>query len=609
MSVQQITRVAGVDRSTQILWDGLNIDDILNATNTANVTFTDDAGTFTPAVGQSVEILIGVELWAATWTQSGLGGFTAANVNNGDVAVKAFDLNAAGVGSWLRLDCGAGVTRAFRSVRLYASGSYSAVFSVEHSNDGSSWTAVHTGWNAGQDGAYSSINWIAAGAHRYWRLSKTDAAAAGGDVYEVQWSTEPLLVLFHGTIESLSFMKLRTGGQRRFACELVDWNQLLDRRLIAKEYVDQSSGAIVQDVITNYLDDDGIVPSSFVETGPLVTKFVSNYLSARQVLDDLAELIGYGYYVDYDKRLHWFPSESNLAPLTLDGNTVLHAGVLPLEAQASRSQYRNMQYVRAGKDLTDTQVESFRGDSSQRTWNVGYPIAQAPSSITVNAVPKTIGVRGVDEGKQFYWNKDTTEITQDSGETLLASTDILSITYVGLYDVMVLSKSDSLIAERQSVEGGSGRYEQLENFTNLDGQDLALEKARGLIRKFGRIPNVLRFGTDVPGLQAGMLLPVNLAELGLSGNWLIESVHIRPEGTFLRYEGEAVDGAHLGGWIEFWKKFYESDRQFIARENEVINSLIDAQDLVAITDSVTATLATGAAGEWGPGEFGEAEFG
>ena len=607
MPITQLTRVATVDRSLHVLADSISIDDILNARNTASLTFTDDTGSFTPAIGQTVEILHGVELWASTWTQSGLGGFVAANVNNGAVTVKAFDVNAAGIGSFLQLDLGASVTRAFRAVRCYASAAYTAVWSVEYSDNGSAWTPVVSNWNAGQDAAYSSMSWAAAGAHRYWRLFKTNAAAAGGDVYEVQWSSEPSMVLFHGTIDDLDFTKIRTNGQRRFACELVDWNQLADRRLVPKEYLDESSGAIVQDLITNFLAADGIVPSSFVDVGPLITKFVANYLTVRQVLDDLAELIGYGWNIDYDKRLHWFPMETNVAPFTLDGTTLLHA---KLAKHTTREQYRNYQYVRAGKDLTSDQVESFRGDSSKRTWNVGYPVAQVPSNINVNSgAAKTIGIRGVDTGKQYYWNKDTTEITQDPSETVLTASDILTVTYIGLYDVIVAAKKDALITERQGVEGGSGLYEQLESFTNLDGQDLALDKARGLLDKFGRLPNVLRASTDVPGLQAGMLAPANLSELGLSGNWLIESVRIRNQGTFLRYDIEAVDGEHLGGWVEFWKKFYESDRQFVARENEVINSLIPADDVVACTDSVTATLATGVTGEWGVDEFGTGEFG
>lgn len=560
-----------------------------------------------PAVGQAVEMLHGVELWAATWTQSGLNAFTAAFVNDGNTILAAFNFNAAGVGSYLKLDLGTGISRAFRSVRLYASGIYTAILNVEYSDDDAAWTPAITSWNAGNDGAYSSNQWAAVGAHRYWRLLKTNAAAAGGSIYEVQFSIEPLMVLFAGTIDQMEFSKSRTGGQRRIVCDLVDWNQLCDRRLVPKEYLNQSSGAIVNDLITNFLAADGVVPSSFVDVGPLVTKFVANYLTVRQVLDDLAELIGYGWYIDYDRRLHWFPMETHTAPFTLDGTTLLHA---KLHKRTTRAQYRNVQYVRAGKDLTSAQVEAFRGDGSKRTWNVGYPVAEVPSNINVNGgAAKTIGIRGVDSGKQYYWNKDTTEITQDTSEALLASTDVLNITYVGLYDVIVASKNDGQIAVRQTVEGGSGLYEQLENFTNLDGQDLALDKATGLLKKFGRLPNVLRASTDVPGLQAGMFAGANLPELGLSGNWLLESVRISNQGTFLRYDLEAVDGEHLGGWVEFWKKFYESNRQFIARENEVINSLISANDAVSCTDSVSATLTTGATGEWGVDEFGTGEFG
>lgn len=602
----RLARVDRVDRTMQLLNADIEIEDILNARNTATCTFFDNTETWTPLIGHEVELLHGVALWpSGNWAQIGLGSFNGDGVNNGILDVKAFDLNTSGIGSQLIL--GASTPMAFRSVRLYATGLYKATWSIEHSDDGLAWTVVAQGWNSGQDGAYSTRTWADAGTHLYWRLVKSDAGAAGGDICEVQFSTQPLPVLFHGTIQDMAQRRIRETGQRRFEMELVDWNQLLDRRLIAWEYVNQSSGAIIEHVIDNYLVDDGIVASSFVEVGPLISKFVSNYLSARQLLDDLSELIGYGYYVDYDKRLHWFPMESNLAPFTLDNTTALFAG---LSRRDSRSQYRNVQYVRAGKDLTDPQTENFKGDGSKRTWNVGYPIAQAPSSVTVNFLtPKTIGIRGVDSNKQYYWNKGTTEITQDISEPLLSTTDVLTVVYIGLYDVIVAAKRDTLVTERQDIEGGSGLYEQLENFTTLDGQDLALDKARGLLKKFGRIPATLDAETDLPGLQAGMLLPVDLPALNLSGNWLIESVRITNLGRTLRYSIRAVDGEHLGGWIEFWKKFYESDRQFVARENEVINTLIPLEDGMHCTDSVTAMLAAGDTGEWGPGEFGEAEFG
>jgi len=43
------------------------------------------------------------------------------------------------------------------------------------------------------------------------------------------------------------------------------------------------------------------VDTSLVETGPAIEKFVFNYVPASQAFDDIAELAGYIWYIDYEK--------------------------------------------------------------------------------------------------------------------------------------------------------------------------------------------------------------------------------------------------------------------------------------------------------------------
>jgi len=42
------------------------------------------------------------------------------------------------------------------------------------------------------------------------------------------------------------------------------------------------------------------VDTSLVETGPAIEKFVFNYVPASQAFDDIAELAGYIWYIDYE---------------------------------------------------------------------------------------------------------------------------------------------------------------------------------------------------------------------------------------------------------------------------------------------------------------------
>lgn len=584
-----LLRIDRLYQTNALLASSVAVRDVLEAVNT--MTCEVYGPSVAPAIGQEIELLHGVEAHgAAQWSQSGLGNFEAAKLNDGVIDGRAFELNQSGIGAYLQLDLGAALAdrRALRSVRLYASGLYTASWDIQYSNDGLSWTTVVSAWASGVYGAYATIAWEDVGARRFWRLVKTDAAAVGAGVTEVQWSTESAMVLFHGTIDEIAKVWLEPDAGLRYELECVDWNQLGDRRLIAEDYAEMLAGDIARDAVDQYLTEDG-VGDLFIEDGPVITKLVSNYLSARRLLSDLAELCGFSWYIDYDKQLHFFPHIANAAPFVLNSGASGTVRSASVDVRTSRTQYRNHQYVRAGHDITDDQVEVFAGDGQRRTFTVGFPIAAAPT-VSLDGAAQTVGVRGVDEGVQWYWQKDSGEVSQDTSEDVLTTGQVLTVTYQGLFPVIIEIRDDAKVAERQAVEGGSGLYQAVENHPQLDGENLAIEKTLALLRKYGRLPTMLSFETWQSGLKAGQLITVNIPELGLTGEWLLEDVSVTDlSGRRRLYRGQAVDGEHLGGWLEFFRKFAEAGQQFIARENENIQSVTSFADQGTIIDSLTPT--------------------
>jgi hypothetical protein len=139
-------------------------------------------------------------LYGTTWTQSGLASFTAGRINDADTeTLIAFDADSAAAGSWIKLDLGGSGAKAFVSVAVYtvASGTHNAYWWVQYSDDDTTWTTISKG--TGNDVGFGTgarvvdaINFPSTGAHRYWRLLKQNAATAGPDYYEVQFSEQPL---------------------------------------------------------------------------------------------------------------------------------------------------------------------------------------------------------------------------------------------------------------------------------------------------------------------------------------------------------------------------------------------------------------------------------
>jgi hypothetical protein len=331
--------------------------------------------------------------------------------------------------------------------------------------------------------------------------------------------------------------------------------------------------------------DGSLAATSLIQDGLLLTKAVFNYRTVAEALNELAELSGYSWVIDYRKVLHFFARETNYAPVAITG-----ANARNFSARSTRDQYRNRQYLRAGYALTDSRTESFTGDGTRKVFTLAFPCGKVPSAVEVDAVAKTIGIREVETGKDWYWQKGETTISQDDAAGALASDEILAVTYQGLYPLLVDNRNSPEIAARQAVEGGTGLYEAIQDEPDYDDDSLAIDKTNALLRKYGRIGKTVMFETDVDGFQAGQLVDITLSELGLSGSYLISQVTTRHvAGIEFRYTVTALDGENLGGWVEFFRKLAAAGQKFVIRENEVLMLLRYLSDQVGCGDALTIT--------------------
>ncbi len=404
--------------------------------------------------------------------------------------------------------------------------------------------------------------------------------------------TDGVSRLFAGTVDEIeeAIPPGTTALEVQAVC--VDYNQLADRHLVARVYENQTLGAIVRDIVTQDLVGEGIT-TSHVQDGPVITKATFNYQSVAEAFNDLAGLTGYAWNIDYNKDLHFFARETYLAPFELSDTS---ANFRSMVVRLTREQYRNRQYIRAGQDITDPRTEQFPGDGTTKTFVLAFPVAKVPT-VKVNGVAKTIGIRGLDTGKDWYWSKGEKEITQDDAATALTSADTLAVTYQGLFPIILASQADAEISSRSQTEGGTGVYEAIEDDQSIDSQVLATQKADGLLRRFGRIPRIVEFETDIGGLAAGQLLTINVNAHNLGGQFLVDSVQAQDvEGQFLRYRVRALDGERLGGWVEFFQRLAQAGRKFVIRENEVLVLLRRFADALVLGDQLTVeTKAAGGA--------------
>lgn len=379
------------------------------------------------------------------------------------------------------------------------------------------------------------------------------------------------------------------GAYLNFEVRCGGYELICDRRMVARTYTSQTLSTIVLDIVAIDLALEGITTAG-VETGPTITELILDYISVTAAFNRLAELAGMAWWIDTSKVLQFRARSSLLAPITLTIDKTITCRVIP-----AQSTYRNKQFVRAGLEKTDSRTESFIGDGTRKTFNLAFPIAAVPSSITVNAVAKTIGIRGVETGKDFYWNKGSTEISQDDGATALTTSQTLAVTYQGEYPIIVSAQDDLEIAARKTAEGGTGIYEEKEDRPDINEADAAVDVAKALLERH-RLTKAVEFTTLTTGLLAGQLLPLDLSVHNLTGvNYLIESVegseHPKDSTTTqILYTVRALSHDSVGGWQRFYRRLVGTEVT-IPRANEVLHNLRTFTEAMTLGQSLTFATA------------------
>src|SRR5262245_2372103 len=478
-----------------------------------------------------------------------------------------------------------------------------------------------------------------------------------GSEVRIKWQDQ---LLFAGTIDFVdeSITERNDSGDVIFGeIRCLNWNNLLDRFYDYAAYVEKSLEYILNDIlqVQTKLFEDGVRLGSVADA--TIDKAVFGYVNVNAAFRELAERTGLAWNIDYFKRLHFFDRSTFNAPLLVGDNVAAPTGgffsklywtpwyftsnywpaggesdvqinvyqkTRGMRYSKSREQYRNKQWIRAGFDITDVQIERFHGDPESieeekrnRKFQLVYQVNDI-ISITrddgAGPVTQRLGIRSVDKDgdtkvpspttwPQWFYAKGEKEINQNSKEDdpdpaepipdseknpAMTAEDTLVVTYHGRFPMIVEEENLDEIAARQGVEGGSGVYEHLEEDSQLDGRDLGTEKAVRLLSLYGRIPAELEVELDLPYLVPGHLLDITVQNFGLlAAEFLVDRMSIDfVDRTIPRCRLTMLDGERQGGWADFFRKLASSGRKTVIRENEVVAKRTRLTDQLNFADVI-----------------------
>lgn len=368
-------------------------------------------------------------------------------------------------------------------------------------------------------------------------------------------------LVFSGVIDTPEEKREGSGLTHFIFC--ADNHYLADKRIAAESYENTLAGTIVADLRTKYLDAEGVTIGE-IQDGPTLKQVVVNYVRVSQAYDALAEKANFIWYIDELKKLYFIDRATNAAPWTATNLDMVRGSARLFHGNPL---YRNRQYVRGARALTDEQTENRTGDGEQKSFVVGFPVARAPTIKEGDPLEeKTVGIKGLDTGKDWYWSKSDIVLTAD---TAPADGGAIQFIYKGEFNIIALAEDDAAIIDRQDVEGGgTGYVDDIAENTDASSIEAAFETAAKKLQKYTPMGRKFTYQTHRSGLKPGQLQPVNYPPLNLNNaEMLIEAVKIRNEGSLLTYNVTAIEGPAMGSWSRLFQQLAEARKTAIDKLN------------------------------------------
>jgi hypothetical protein len=189
------------------------------------------------------------------------------------------------------------------------------------------------------------------------------------------------------------------------------------------------------------------------------------------------------------------------------------------------------------------------------------------------------------------------------------SPDVLQVQYYGTFPNITQVDDFTEQTARVAAEGGTGIYEAFQSATDTDSEPSAIDIGQAILERYGRIPRVVAFDTQVEGYETGQIIEINWPSIGIiDEEYLIERMSIRDESaSALWYQLRCISGRDIGNWQEFWRSLRSDGATYDFGGSDILPKAAAVQDMVVVDEQVT-TDKLAAQTNWDEGNWDEMEW-
>lgn len=403
--------------------------------------------------------------------------------------------------------------------------------------------------------------------------------------------------LFAGCVQQVVATRfMGTTSGIRYQITATDKSGICDRRVVktAKYTADQDAADVVRDIVTNYLNGEGITTANVPATlGALGSDTPFNFQTVKSAFDQIATLTATVWWVDINGDLH-FSALADLPPApfsiseTSENWRGLNDGDGP-SVTTSLQDFATDVIVVSNLNVVPDQGSSTSGTQVEESYTVpqaaatalglasGYIVLNLPIgsvvSLKVNGVAKTMysyfdpaappyGSADV----WYYFGPGALFVFPGFAPSAGVTIDVVYVPNAGNASV---GPGEALAPPTPGLGTcGSGKYERV-----FQVQDVSLRSdldalAAAYLAEYNVVPQQIDFQTDFHGLQPGQLLDINIPLISLgSKQFLVTAVSGTSTGSDLghgcsfHWNVTARSNQDPGNWVKWFERFIRRTEQ------------------------------------------------
>lgn len=413
--------------------------------------------------------------------------------------------------------------------------------------------------------------------------------------------------LFGGTLTE-SELIIDGGIQARYKLTATDWSYLFDAKMVAKTYTNQDPGSIVQDIISNFTT--GFTSVNVKLAGYTIPSIKFNYQPPTKCIQKIAQLIGWDWYIDPAKDVHFFLGDIDngmgggvLAPFNLD-DTSGNLSWDTIDYLQDSKNLKNSVFV-IGSTYKKTYnsvnaIDVYTSVNSVLTYPLVYPYTKSSITVTLAGIAKTVGTYGKDSAGSFdvlYSNASGTppfivfSVNPGAGS---------QIKVYGDAEVPILG-----YANDASSVATYGEFQDTIVDKQITMYQEAQQRALAEVLQYGHPISDLKFSTLKTGLMIGQTITLNSTLLGINVTLTIKRVQaVGYSPSQLEYRVEAI-GSDKVSFTDIMAVLLEQElNQNTVDDTTVLQVLVRITESIAVADGTPTVTTSTRPFTWGSFTWG-----